>query len=272
MTDTQKPGTQQPGTQQPGTAQDSAPFVRQITWLVDHAGGKDALVRATGKKVSARTLDNWVRGDYPRAAVTGAVRELDRWALAQGFGYPEAAGAPRLIDACGPAAGAQPVDEPRVAETGPTRRRALLAASAAALVLATAVVSVLVTLAVVGRTPGPAATVTVAAPTTGLPPLPTTGDGTLYTEQTGSQGSNTFADPRTLADGNVPVPAATDVQVVCRYYAPSIPSVAPDGFWYLLDTEGWAGRWAPANTFWNGDVPGVYPYTHNTDFAVPLCS
>ncbi|MCO7222532.1 hypothetical protein [Klenkia sp. PcliD-1-E] len=247
----------------------SDPFVRQVVWLVDHAGGKDALVRATGKRVSLRTLDNWVRGDYPRSAVTGAVRELDSWAAAQGIGYPDAAGAPRLVDACGPAADS-PTDSPAPAPTGPGR--AALLAAAAALVVVTAVVSVLATLAVTGRTTPAAEAATPTSGQTALPPLPTTGDGTLYTEQTGTLGSNTFADPRTLADVNVPVPASTDVQVVCRYYSPVIPSVEPDGFWYLLASAEWAGRWAPANTFWNGDVPGQQPYTHNTDFAVPVCT
>jgi hypothetical protein len=58
--------------------------------------------------------------------------------------------------------------------------------------------------------------------------------------------------------------------VRCRYYAPSIPSVTPDGFWYLIDAGQWAGRWTPANSFMNGDLPGQ-PTLHNTDFAVPVC-
>ncbi|MEI4273031.1 hypothetical protein TEK04_14985 [Klenkia sp. LSe6-5] len=259
MTDTQ----QHPAA--PGPAPD--PFVAQISWLVDHVGGKDALVRASGNRVSARTLDNWVRGDYPRAAVTGAVRDLDAWALRQDFGYPGSAGAPRLIDSCGPVPGpVSPPDRP----AAPSRVALML--GAAALVVVTALVSVLATRAVLGE-PAPAtATATVTAPTPDLPPLPTTGDGTLYTEQAGSQGSNTFSDPRTLAGTNVTVPAYAYVQVVCRYYSPVIPSVTPDGFWYLLATDEWDGRWAPANTFWNGDVEGQRPYTHNTDMAVPVCA
>lgn len=60
------------------------------------------------------------------------------------------------------------------------------------------------------------------------------------------------------------------LEVRCRYYAPSVPSVTPDGFWYLIETEPWNGLWSPANSFMNGDVPGG-PYIHNTDFGVPVC-
>jgi hypothetical protein len=35
-----------------------------------------------------------------------------------------------------------------------------------------------------------------------------------------------------------------------------------------IDSRKWAGRWSPANSFMNGDVPGQPPL-HNTDFAVP---
>jgi hypothetical protein len=103
-----------------------------------------------------------------------------------------------------------------------------------------------------------------------MAPLPSTGDGTLYPETTGSIGANTFADPRTLIDNAQPIPADTTVQVRCRYYAPSIPSVTPDGFWYLIDAGEWAGRWSPANSFMNGDLPGART-VHNTDFDVPVC-
>ena len=103
------------------------------------------------------------------------------------------------------------------------------------------------------------------------PSTPSTGDGTLRPEQAGSIGANTFADPRTLLDRALPIPPHTTVMVRCRYYAPSIPSVTPDGFWYLIDGGEWAGRWTPANSYMNGDVPGG-PTLHNTDMDVRLCS
>jgi hypothetical protein len=40
----------------------------------------------------------------------------------------------------------------------------------------------------------------------------------------------------------------------------------------LAGSKPWNGRYfAPANSFWNGDVPCPTPYTHNTDFSVPKC-
>jgi hypothetical protein len=244
------------------------PFVRQITWLVNAHGGRDQLSRTSGNRVSPRTLDNWCRGRYPRNAVTGAVRELDAWALANSPGYPEAAGAPRLVETCGPVLVAPGDDEPPPGEAGPEapapegvparpwwRRRWVVAAATALLVLTAAG-----TTALLLREDGPEP----------IPPLPSTGDGELRPETTGSLGANTFTDPRTLQGQGQPVPADTTVDVRCRYYAPSIPSVVPDGFWYLIESGEWAGRWSPANSFMNGDVKGG-PYVHNTDFDVPVC-
>jgi hypothetical protein len=46
----------------------------------------------------------------------------------------------------------------------------------------------------------------------------------------------------------------------------------PNGYWYRLHDAPWSeAYYVAANTFWNGDVPGQTPYTHNTDFAVPNC-
>lgn len=56
----------------------------------------------------------------------------------------------------------------------------------------------------------------------------------------------------------------------CRYYAPSVPSVVPDGFWYLIETEKWNGLWTPATSYMNGDLPGG-PYIHHTNVEVPSC-
>ena len=251
----------------------SDPFVTQVTWLVAAVGGKDQLVQRCGGLVSVRTLDNWTAGNYPRAKVTGAVRELDAWASAHVPGYPQAAGVPRLVDSSGPnrvpAFTAVPDDAPVAPPDPPGDRRWLRWISAAAVLIAVAATSSLVTLLVAGRTaaaPDPVA----AARSIARQPLPSTGNGKEYTEQAGHLGANTFADPRTLLDGSQQIPPHGTIQVRCRYYAPSIPSVTPDGFWYLIDSDQWAGRWTPANSFMNGDVPGG-PSLHNTDFAVPLC-
>jgi len=63
----------------------------------------------------------------------------------------------------------------------------------------------------------------------------------------------------------------TQVRVLCRIYDPAIKSANPDGWWYKIDTGEWHNYYAVANTFWNGDIPGQKPYTHNTDWAVPVC-
>ncbi|MGY2002815.1 hypothetical protein [Blastococcus sp. SYSU DS1024] len=267
---------------EPATTPAFDPFVAQVGWLIAAAGGKEQLVTRSGGLVSARTLDNWMAGSYPRTKVTGAVRELDTWARAEMPGYPEAAGVPALVESCGPYRGASavPVAAPAPAEdvaadrTGPAPRRRrppAWALMAAALVLV-AVLSSALTVLVIGDR-GPAASAadpTAAANSLVDVPLPSTGDGTPVEEEAGSIGANTFADPRTLSGRGAPIPPHTTILVRCRYYAPSVPSVSPDGFWYLIETEPWNGLWTPANSYMNGDPPGG-PYLHNTDFAVPVC-
>ncbi|MGY1774076.1 hypothetical protein [Blastococcus sp. SYSU D00813] len=256
------------------------PFVAQIDWLVAMAGGKDQLVQRCGGLVSVRTLDNWAAGNYPRTKVTGAVRDLDAWARKSVPGYPGAAGVQSLVESCGPRALAPfapppPADEPAevpAPEEAPRRGRRWPRWTLGAAVLAVvALVSVLATIAVLRDDPA-AGDLDDPASTQALVdvPLPSTGDGTLYVELSGSIGANTFGDPRTLQDRGAAIPPDTEIEVRCRYYAPSVPSVTPDGFWYLIESEPWNGLWTPANSFMNGDVPGG-PYIHNTDFAVPVC-
>ncbi|MGY1719450.1 hypothetical protein ACI8AG_10440 [Blastococcus sp. SYSU DS0552] len=255
------------------------PFVAQVGWLIAAAGGKDQLVQRSGGLVSARTLDNWMAGSYPRTKVTGAVRELDTWARAEMPSYPEAAGVPALVESCGPYRGpsavpvapAEPAAEPAAegADPAPQRRRQpTWTLMAAALVLVAVLSSALTALVIGDGAPEAAA----ADSTDSLVdvPLPSTGDGTLVEEEAGSIGANTFADPRTLSGRGPAIPPHTRILVRCRYYAPSVPSVSPDGFWYLVETEPWNGLWTPANSYMNGDPPGG-PYLHNTDFAVPVC-
>ncbi|MGY1886095.1 hypothetical protein ACI799_12455 [Blastococcus sp. SYSU DS0753] len=254
------------------------PFVAQVGWLIAAAGGKDQLVQRSGGLVSARTLDNWMASSYPRTKVTGAVRELDTWARAEMPGYPEAAGVPALVESCGPYRGApaapvapaDPAPEPAAegADPAPPRRRLPTWALMAASLVLVAVLSSALTAFVIGER----GTAADSATTTDLVdvPLPSTGDGTLVEEEAGSIGANTFADPRTLSGRGPAIPPHTRILVRCRYYAPSVPSVSPDGFWYLVETEPWNGLWTPANSYMNGDPPGG-PYLHNTDFAVPVC-
>lgn len=103
---------------------------------------------------------------------------------------------------------------------------------------------------------------------------PTAGpqNGTSYSEQEGHLGANTFTDPYNAAGiGPDKILPGAPVQVTCKVYAPSIPSVKPDGYWYRIASNPWNNAYyAPANTFLNGD-PWGGPYTHNTDFSVPDC-
>ena len=106
----------------------------------------------------------------------------------------------------------------------------------------------------------------VQPPTT--PPTSSTG----YTEQEGHHGVNTFVDYHNASGEGPAIAPAADVQVSCKVYDPTIASVNPDGYWYLIASAPWNDSYyAPANTFMNGD-PWNGPYTHNTDFSVPDCA
>lgn len=97
--------------------------------------------------------------------------------------------------------------------------------------------------------------------------------GTAQTrkEQAGSGGARTFNKPAGAIEGPRVEPNQR-VLVSCKVYDPEPESVLPDGYWYRLASAPWEGRYyAPANSFWNGDVPGKKPYTHNTDFSVSNC-
>jgi surface antigen len=100
-----------------------------------------------------------------------------------------------------------------------------------------------------------------------LPPAPIT-----HSEQeTPNHPVNTFTDPHNASGEGPAIPAGMWVQVSCKLYDPTIPSVNADGYWYRISTSPWNnGYYSPANTFMNGDPYGG-PYTHNTDFSVPDC-
>jgi pimeloyl-ACP methyl ester carboxylesterase len=99
------------------------------------------------------------------------------------------------------------------------------------------------------------------------PPPPQT-----WTEQQGSHGANTFANYHNASGVGPRVDAMTYIQVSCKVYDPFIGSVNPDGYWYRIASSPWNNAYyVAANTFWNGDVPGQPPYTHNTDGNVPNC-
>lgn len=83
-------------------------------------------------------------------------------------------------------------------------------------------------------------------------------------------GAPTFADPYSVSGAGPKIPRNRFVVVTCKLYWPGPPSVVPEGFWYRLATEPWAGRFSPANLFWNGDTPG--DEDTSTDFQVRSCS
>ncbi|HEX8003505.1 MAG TPA: hypothetical protein VF519_12495 [Mycobacteriales bacterium] len=102
-----------------------------------------------------------------------------------------------------------------------------------------------------------------------LPPSIRIGNGYA---QVGSRGSNTFLDPHSASGLGPRIEPGQVVRIECKHYDPTIASVNPDGYWYRIADSPWNGRYyAPANTFWNGDVPGRLPYTHNTDFSIDDC-
>jgi hypothetical protein len=108
------------------------------------------------------------------------------------------------------------------------------------------------------------------APPSPAPPSPPPVQKT-YAEQEGHYGANTFTDPYNASGMGTKIPAAAWVQVLCKVYAPAIPSANPDGYWYRIASSPWNNiYYAVANTFMNGD-PWGGPYTHNTDFNVPNC-
>jgi hypothetical protein len=95
--------------------------------------------------------------------------------------------------------------------------------------------------------------------------------GKTYTEETGEFGAPTFTNPHSPAVTGVKVQPYEKVQVSCKVFAPTIPSISPDGYWYRIGSKPWANKYyAAANTFLNGDKVGG-PTLHNTDFKVPDC-
>lgn len=94
-----------------------------------------------------------------------------------------------------------------------------------------------------------------------------------FLEQAGQRGANTYTNPSNASGLGPRIDPFQWVVVACKIHSPTIASANPDGYWYRVQSEPWAGAYyAAANTFWNGDVPGAVPYLHNTDFAVPDCA
>jgi hypothetical protein len=90
-------------------------------------------------------------------------------------------------------------------------------------------------------------------------------------QETPNHPVNTFTNYHNASGMGPAISAGAYVEVSCRVYDPTIASVNPDGYWYRIASSPWNNAYyAPANTFMNGDPYGG-PYTHNTDFSVPVC-
>jgi hypothetical protein len=97
--------------------------------------------------------------------------------------------------------------------------------------------------------------------------------GVTYLETVNSSGgARVYADPDMPSGEWLPgIANGAIVRASCKVYAPSIPSVSPDGYWYRLASAPWNNEYySPANSYLNGDTPGKR-LTHNTDFNVPDC-
>jgi hypothetical protein len=100
---------------------------------------------------------------------------------------------------------------------------------------------------------------------------PSPAEGTV--EQAGAGGARTFRAPGLLTDEGPPIADERRVRVDCKVHVPEPESVLPEGYWYKVASSPWDGRYfAPANSFWNGDVPGRLPYTHYVDRSIPNCT
>lgn len=115
--------------------------------------------------------------------------------------------------------------------------------------------------------PSPGAPPCASSPSQPPPPPPQT----WMEQETPNHPVNTFTNYHNASGMGPPIAAGQWVEVSCRVYDPTIASVNPDGYWYRIASSPWSNSYySPANTFMNGDPYGG-PYTHNTDFSVPVC-
>jgi hypothetical protein len=150
----------------------------------------------------------------------------------------------------------------------PSRRRRTLMAAVAAGGLALILGATLVLWGATRDQPtasgdqnGPTAT---SAPGTGGPVV----TGETFTEECyNSNGCRVFEDPYGSRE-QPRLEFMQEVEVSCRVYAPSMPSVE---WWYRLASEPYNNEWwSPAVTYLNGDPPEG-PYERDVDEAVPEC-
>jgi hypothetical protein len=106
-----------------------------------------------------------------------------------------------------------------------------------------------------------------------------TGQHARLEQESPAHSVKTFQNPRDLTAHWTQIPANRVVLVSCRTFVPSVSSNT-GGYWYQLLSAPWRGRFAPADTFLNGDPGAAYSEPnaptvknpHNFDTAVPVCS
>lgn len=104
------------------------------------------------------------------------------------------------------------------------------------------------------------------------PPPPPPPPQKVWREQMWApNGANSFSNYHNASGMGPHLDHGAWVEVSCKVYDPTIPSVSPGGYWYRIHSSPWNDQYyIAANTFYNGDPPGG-PYTHSTDMAVRDC-
>lgn len=215
---------------------------------------------------TARSIDETRGGESPG---TPGAHEGDEPRVSQGPGTDVAAptGTPEAVEPV-ELTDDRPIAEADSADPGPSTDRRTRWASLALLVVVLVAAATAITVWATNRHDTAGSTVQSGLSCDSTVHI----DGTRTTvpEQQGTLGGPTYTDPTRLCGRGPKVPALTHVRVVCKLYAPAPASVKPDGFWYLVASGVATGRFAPANTFLNGDPVGAGDVT-NTDFSVPTC-
>jgi hypothetical protein len=112
-------------------------------------------------------------------------------------------------------------------------------------------------------------TATAAISGTGGTPPP--GGKTYFETETPNHPVKTFQNHKFAFNEGPKIVAGQKVRVSCKVFDPTLESVRPDGYWYLIASPPWSNKYfAPANTFLNGD-PAHGPFSHNVDEGVPDC-
>jgi hypothetical protein len=90
--------------------------------------------------------------------------------------------------------------------------------------------------------------------------------GPTTAEKAYKAGVPTFAEYSSASEPGPIIAFGQEVEVSCKVYALSLPSINPGGYWYRIASAPWDNSYyAPASTFWNGRL------TRHYDPRVPNC-